>query len=740
VASGPSGTTPKYLSALFHAGTAAGLRDRELLERFGARRGTKDEAAEIAFAALVERYGPMVLATCRAVVGDPHQAEDAFQATFLVLANRSQAVRRDGSVGAWLHGVALRVAACARSREARRRRHERRYAEMTTQTKQSEGDAGAQSFDDVGQVLHEEIGRLPAKYHSAVVLCYLQGLTHDQTADQLGWPVGTVRRRLAWARDRLRVRLTRRGAAPSLLPAGLLGSGPNWDPTSATGSVPVALAEVTVHGALVVSSGKAALAGVVSAEAVALMRGVLQSMMTTKLTMLSAAVLTAGLITSGAGLMAYSSLGRTTAPQSGRSTDQSRQEAGQAKVGKPEASGRTPEDQLDALLRDFDETMESNRRSAPDFKVAPEKQAQVQENFRTIRGIKGRVLDLATRHPRTNAAERALVWLASDVSFDPEASKARELLARDHARSDRLKALFTRRLELYWASQGVEDLLRNALEQNPYREIRGLACFWLAEVLSYRAQLLRLWPFQSPQRTQMWRDRFGPQEFARIEKQDPKKLEDEVARLYERVMTEFPNVLNNDTRTERPQLVLGRPATLLPDVAKAHLDELRRLAVGSPAPEIQGVDLDGKAMNLSDFRGKVVVLFVAGFERPYAASPERARATIVGAFRQLAKTIDDKSVAFLGVIEADREGYKNEARANGLPIRFWWDPYQEVLPEKGVVWLPVSKRPGPILAAWDAETPNWYVIDARGVIRYNHVFGADLLEKAVTALLKEQEK
>jgi hypothetical protein len=87
VASGPSGTTPKYLSALFHAGTAAGLRDRELLERFGARRGTKDETAEIAFAALVERYGPMVLATCRAVLGDPHQAEDAFQATFLVLAS-----------------------------------------------------------------------------------------------------------------------------------------------------------------------------------------------------------------------------------------------------------------------------------------------------------------------------------------------------------------------------------------------------------------------------------------------------------------------------------------------------------------------------------------------------------------------------------------------------------------------------------------------------------------------------
>ena len=206
------------------------------------------------------------------------------------------------------------------------------------------------------------------------------------------------------------------------------------------------------------------------------------------------------------------------------------------------------------------------------------------------------------------------------------------------------------------------------------------------------------------------------------------------------MITEFPNVLNNDTRTERPQLVLGRPAMLLPDVAKAHLDELRRLSVGSPAPEIQGVDLDGKAMRLSEYRGKLVVLFVAGFERPFGAPPERTRAQIVDVFRQLAKSVDEKSVGFLGVIETDPEGFKNEAKANGVPIRFWCDPDQDVRPEVGIVWLPVSKRPGPILAAWDAETPNWYVIDKRGFIRYTHVFGPDVLEKAVTTLLKELEK
>ncbi len=520
------------------------------------------------------------------------------------------------------------------------------------------------------------------------------------------------------------------------MPAGLLDAGLTWDPPSAAGSVPTALAEATVRGALSVGSGKAVLTGIVSGEALALMRGVLQAMMTAKLSLLTAIVLTAGLITTGAGLMAYSGQGRSSVPPSGRSTDQGRADSGQEKGGKAAAGRQTPDDQLDALLREMDETLESNRRAAPDFKIAADKQALFQDNTRKLRAIKGQLLDLATRHPRTNAAEQALVWLAAEVSFDPEATKARELLARDYARSDRLKTLFTRRLEIFWASQAVEDLLRNALEQNPYREIRGLACYWLAEILNYRAQILRLWPIQGPRLTKMWRERFSQQEFERVEKQDPQKLENEVAQLYERVIAEFPFVQNNDTRTERPPFVLGRPAMQLTDVAKSHLDELRRLSIGKPAPEVQGVDLDGKPLKLSDYRGKVVVLFVAGFGRPYA-SPGRAAATIVGNFRQLAKTIEGKSVVLLGVIETDREGFKKEVEASGLPIRFWWDPDQESTPVRGVVW---GRSPGSILASWDAETPNWYVIDARGTIRYTHVFGPEVLEKAVTTLLKEQEK
>ena len=408
----------------------------------------------------------------------------------------------------------------------------------------------------------------------------------------------------------------------------------------------------------------------------------------------------------------------------------------QETVGKKSADAKTPEDQLDALLREFDATVESNRRAAPRGNLPADKQAQVQGEFRpSYARIKGRLLWIWRRvKARTNAAER-FVFLAAEVSFEPGATKARELLARDYTHSDRLKALLTRRLELYWASQGVEDLLRNVLEQNPYREIRGLACYWLAEVLTYRSQMLRLSPIQSPRIIEMWCQRFSQQDLDRIEKQDPKSLEEEIARLYERVITEFPFVQNNDTRTERPPSILGEMAGYLPTVAKVHLDELRRYSAGKPAPEIRGVDLDGKPMKLTDYRGKVVVLFVSGFGRPFAAPPERAPAHIVGILRQIAKSTEGKPVAFLGVVETNRELYKKEVEATGLPIRFWWDPNQERPPERGVPGIP-TPRPGPILTAWDAEVPNWYVIDPRGVIRYTQVLGPDMLEKAVTTLLK----
>src|SRR5262249_35898215 len=135
--------------------------------------------------------------------------------TFLVLARRGDSLRIEDSLGPWLYGVARRVASAARSAALRRRRHEARAAERTPQ--QSWGEA---IDPDLERSLHEEIGRLPERCRIPVVLCLLEGLTHEQAARQLGWPVGTVKSRLADGRERLRRRLIRRGLAPSAVLSG----------------------------------------------------------------------------------------------------------------------------------------------------------------------------------------------------------------------------------------------------------------------------------------------------------------------------------------------------------------------------------------------------------------------------------------------------------------------------------------------------------------------------------------
>ncbi len=202
------GTALRHIHALFNVGTIGGLTDGELLERFTS---CNDEAAELAFAALVERHGPMVLRVCQSVLRERHDAEDAFQATFLILVRKAASIRKQSSVGSWLHGVAFRIACCQKGASARRCRHEQRVAER------SAAPAVQEDRDELASVLHEELDRLPEKYRSPILLCYFESLTHEQAARRLCWPVGTVRSRLARGREQLRGRLLRRGLAPSIV-------------------------------------------------------------------------------------------------------------------------------------------------------------------------------------------------------------------------------------------------------------------------------------------------------------------------------------------------------------------------------------------------------------------------------------------------------------------------------------------------------------------------------------------
>jgi RNA polymerase sigma factor (sigma-70 family) len=175
------------------------MTERELLERFIA------ENDEDAFRTLIERHGPMVLGVCRSVLGEPHDAEDAFQNTFLALVQNAGTIRNRDSLGPWLHRVALRLARRARARAGGRRDRERRSSRSEAEAARDESELFSPP------VLHEELNRLPERYRLPLVLCYLEGKTNAEAAAQLQWPVGTVKGRLWRARGQLRDRLCRRG-------------------------------------------------------------------------------------------------------------------------------------------------------------------------------------------------------------------------------------------------------------------------------------------------------------------------------------------------------------------------------------------------------------------------------------------------------------------------------------------------------------------------------------------------
>jgi RNA polymerase sigma factor (sigma-70 family) len=251
--------------------------DTQQLERFVTAR---DEAA---FASLVQRHGPMVLGVCRQLLHDPHDAEDAFQGVFLVLARKAGAIGRRDLLANWLYGVAYRVAARARANAHRRGAQERQGVEMIA-VQPPEPDPGA----EWRPVLHEELNRLPEKYRSPLVLCYLQRQTREEAARELGWTEGTVKGRLERARDLLRARLTRRGLA---LSAGLMATALAANTSAAA---PAALLNATVKGALLFAIGNTA-AGEVSASAAALAAWALNRLFLTTVKVLAAVSVLAGL-------------------------------------------------------------------------------------------------------------------------------------------------------------------------------------------------------------------------------------------------------------------------------------------------------------------------------------------------------------------------------------------------------------------------------------------------------------
>jgi RNA polymerase sigma factor (sigma-70 family) len=193
---------------------ARDMSDHGLLERYL----TGDEAASgVAFQALVERHGPMVLGICRHILNEEHDAEDAFQATFLVLAQKGGSIRNRTVLAGWLHEVAHRIAVKARVSVVRRRSLERQAMAMSPVPIALDQQDEEAAWNELRPVLHDEVDRLPEKYRLPVILCYLEGKTNEEVAGLLRWPVGTVKGRLSRARDLLRSRLVRRGLSLSAI-------------------------------------------------------------------------------------------------------------------------------------------------------------------------------------------------------------------------------------------------------------------------------------------------------------------------------------------------------------------------------------------------------------------------------------------------------------------------------------------------------------------------------------------
>ncbi|MDW8264838.1 MAG: sigma-70 family RNA polymerase sigma factor [Gemmataceae bacterium] len=279
---GPIAAVLDHLHRLVARAADARSSDGHLLRRFA------EHHDESAFAELMQRHGRMVWHVCRTLLANSHDADDAFQATFLVLARKADSIRRRDSVSSWLYGVAYRCALKTRRRAA-----------MAAPTREAEPMARDDplheaTWRELGPVVHAELNRLPEKYRQPLILCYLEGKTNEEAAGELRWPVGTVKGRLHRGRELLRRRLVRRGVTLSTAALTSLVTS-----AVAEASFPASLVSPTVHAAVLMASGSAT-AATSSAAVASIVEGVIRDMSMTKLKLVSVLALTVGLVGAGA--------------------------------------------------------------------------------------------------------------------------------------------------------------------------------------------------------------------------------------------------------------------------------------------------------------------------------------------------------------------------------------------------------------------------------------------------------
>jgi RNA polymerase sigma factor (sigma-70 family) len=415
------------LCEILDSGTLTGLTEAELLERYLT---VRDERA---FEMIVTRHARMVLGVCRRILHDPNDVDDAFQATFLVLVRKAASIRSRERLSPWLYGVAQKVASRARAVASARRAREGLDGAFDRP-----GRSGPEAASELCAILDAELSRLPEKYRSAVLLCCLEGKSHDEAAAELNWPVGTVRSRLFRGRRLLQSRLTRRGISPSLVLASDLTSvlPPNVAPDPSLIEASLQIANRLANARLVASGTVAALT-----------QGVLTTMFVTKLKLVGGTLLAASAIGSGAMIFAQESPGR---PQRAETVEPPR-------IANPELPPRKPGAiETDASraanpLTDPTRSVPTNELRAR-LKYALLKQARLEASYK--RNVVGR--------EAVDDASSQVDILKAQIDDDREALQ--NAIELQKISVERLKAELDRRANVLSAKQKVFDRSRKMLQ------------------------------------------------------------------------------------------------------------------------------------------------------------------------------------------------------------------------------------------------------------------------------------
>ncbi len=710
------------------AGTVAARSDADLVRIFLTGHG---ETSEAAFEALVVRHGPMVLATCRRALGrDEHAAEDAFQAVFLILANRARSVRVDDSLGRWLRGVARRVAVRARHTSIRQ------VSPPAVAREAAEDPVALAVRREARRAIDLEVTRLPRKYRDAVTLHHLDGLSHDQVAEALGLPVGTVRSRLSRARDLLRSRLVRRGLAPAAVAACLA-------PRPSTAAVPPMLLETTLR--LGRAGGPAAVAA--SPVAIDLARRTLGSFRMMKA--IGAMILagTLGSLTIGA----YVAAGGGDPP--------SPRDAPAAAAVPPKEGAVPIEDPFQQIIREFEDAKaraEAGLAGLSDFERSRSKKL---DELPDEAPYAHRIVELAMANPKEKAARDALIWVMDTPArtdtgrYGDEYGRAVDLLVAHHADDPEVA-----RLGLRMSNQLSRH--RDAFLEGIYacaegREAKGLARMAVAQYMEKKAafsESARNHPGRSFNRYQaydesgklVWKQLAMPNQEegyrAHLRMLDPAFLRAESERLYGEVVADYADVpyittayrkmerearetpsskIADPKRKERMiaiEKALAEKPPTLGAMAAARLDDIRNLALGKPAPDFEGTGADGRPVKLSDFRGKVVVLayWFSSCGPCLRAIPDE---------KALVARMKGRPFTLVGVVS---DGLTDEAR--------------KVIASHGIDWPNVLTGGDKVAARYHvASNPAYFVIDAGGTIRAKGQRELDAVARLAEQLVGEAE-